>query len=264
MQPIKRAAFTLEILSSWAILTLLISAVIIRIIYKIDIPMFPTLADDITNMTDVTSLQKLCMLILDATEKGKDQAWLLATWGGSLVALWSGIFGIAAIYLARLLRRSEQGTTRQERPGMLEQAIAGELPSWKAFWLLYIGLPYVLALLTQGLLWGLKQYHVIEKALLADLLLSPLTQAAIFNGVAVGSDDGLALCAEYASCVLEIRRPNRDYRVHDPSDDHLCRHAELFSLAELRQKKPTMHRNFLQKDRLCRSSSYGLQLTFTT
>ncbi|WP_321530331.1 hypothetical protein [uncultured Desulfuromonas sp.] len=179
MQPIKRAAFTLEILSSWAVLTLLISALFIHIIYKIDIPMFPTLADDITKMTDVTSLQKLCMLILDATKSKRDLAWRLVSWGFSLAALWSAIFGLASVYLSRLLRDSDKSSDQHKQPGTLELAIAGELPLWKAFWLLYIALPYALGIGTQGITWGLKHYHIIETAHLADLLLTPLTLAAI-------------------------------------------------------------------------------------
>nr|WP_320048931.1 hypothetical protein [uncultured Desulfuromonas sp.] len=181
MQPIKRAAFTLEILSLWAILTLLISAVIIRVVYKLDISIFPTLVDDITNITDAESLQKLCVMMREATTRDKDLGWLLATWGISLVALWSGIFGIAAIYLARLLRHAEQNPAQQESQGMLEQAINKELPLWMAFWILYIAVPYILTLLTQGLIWGLKHYHIIETAQLADLMITPLTQGAILT-----------------------------------------------------------------------------------
>lgn len=181
MQPLKRAAFTLEILSSWAILTLLISAVLLKITHQIDIPTFPMLADDITKITDIEVLQKLCVLLIDETAKRKDQTWLLVAWGFSMVAFWSSIFALAAIYLARLLRDSKRNAAEQHAVGVVEQAITGELPLWKAFWLLYMALPFLLALTTRGIVWCLKHYHVIETGLLADLLIVPLTQAAILT-----------------------------------------------------------------------------------
>ena len=181
MKSSKRASQILVALSAWALMSVLMSMVIIKIIVLVGGPsLHSNLTSDIQNIQDLATLKKICVLLVDGAAAQKQAGWLLVSWGLWFVATWAAIFGMASVYLYRQLNSSKEAETYPPTETMLDLAIDGKLALWKAFWGLYIVLPYVAALVIYGLVALLKHFHVIEPAKVADLIVTPLAYSAIF------------------------------------------------------------------------------------
>lgn len=176
----KRISQILFALSAWFFVSALVSLVVVRIVSLTALPSLPGLSDDIGKLQDMNTLKEVCVLLVDGAASQKEASSLFAVWGLGFVATWSAMFGIASAFMYRQLRAAE--THVRPNPAnttFLDSALGGTLELWKAFWGLYIVLPYVAALAIGGPVMLLKHFQVIEPAKAVDLIVTPLAFSAV-------------------------------------------------------------------------------------
>jgi hypothetical protein len=143
----------------------------------------PGMANSIATSPDIAVIKKVCLVLVDAYQEERKNRLELPWLGlGSLIAM--GTIGAAvSARLYVLLRRFETrnvsgGSLDVPRPGspigrLLSGSFAGTLELWKAFWLIYLPVPALLAVILSG------GYKALEHSGLKGLLLTQLVVSSL-------------------------------------------------------------------------------------
>jgi|GEM_PF-2446911 hypothetical protein len=180
MTTLKRTNQLLIFLSAWFFVTAIVSLIIIRILYLSELPAsLNHVSADIKNIQDLVTIKKVCVIALDYAYSQKDFNWLLINWALSFVALWAVTFGTVLVYFQKKLHQYNAVEHSLQSESIIDLAIAGKLPLWKAFWGVFIGLSYGLSFAIYAFLSSLNRLHIIESAKVSDLIITPLAYSLI-------------------------------------------------------------------------------------
>ncbi len=185
----RRLSQLLIALSVWALVSALLSLLIAKVVYFAAPPsLLPNLSSDLNSLQDLAALKKICVLLVEGAAAQREAGWLLVSWGLWFIASWSVIIGLTAIVLHRRLANSAATESSPANESIVDLALSGKLELWKAFWGIYIVLPYVAAIVILGPLALLKYLNVLGRTTAVELVVVPVATSAvllIFYGSAV-------------------------------------------------------------------------------
>ena len=147
------------------------------------------MANGIAASPDIAVIKKVCLFLVDAYQEERKNRFE-SVWLGMGLMIALGTFGSAVsarlyVLLRRLdTRHVSAGTRDVAIPGsslgrLLSRSFAGTLELWKAFWLIYLPVPALLAAILSG---GLKALQGIglKGPFLIDLVAGSLLSAIVY------------------------------------------------------------------------------------
>ena len=181
MTAMKRTSWFLSFISAWFLVSAIVSLIMVRTLYLTELPSsIHNLPTQINAIQDLTLLKNVCVAAINYASSQKEFSWVLAKWSFSFVAVWTVIFIIGLVFLKKQLNIFKQVEFPSQLESPFDLAISGKLPLWKAFWVVFIGLSYGLAITIYVLLYSLRQFHLIDSGKVPDLILMTLAYSLMF------------------------------------------------------------------------------------
>lgn len=156
---------------------------------RVNLP-WSQLISDIDSAQDIAVVKKACLLITDSADKQSSANTDLAWWGLGALALFAGLAAAISLRTYVWLTRVERsaiaqghvaslGPPKSSIMSALASGISGKLQLWKAFWLIYIPAPVLVAVLLLGLQKGSTAVGLIQTGTVTDFIVVSIILSAV-------------------------------------------------------------------------------------